>query len=277
MPDGLLLDTNFISQWQRGIVSAPDSTNLLASTTTLQEIYNMQDPGSWGYRYVPPYRLAFDSTEEFEQKLMPYLKSHTSRIRKGQAWLPSKDSFLVNYPSHLAHYGFIGQREQAHNLVAGIHEWPAKPFLKFVGSIVLGKPAARRVCSHYDFVLETEIKAVPASPAIAEKAVQLLDDLVASGVNVKANPRNTFNDMIILATALTNSVELRTDDKLLLRTALKSGMRRVDKSDGFVTLAPSTSNIDRRAPAESKGYINAPWRIRHVGTPYPYQTLPPVR
>ncbi|MFF5032229.1 type II toxin-antitoxin system VapC family toxin [Nocardia salmonicida] len=265
MSDALLLDTNFISQWQRGVVSAPAAETLLVSTATLQELYNMQSPDSWKYRYAPPPFKDGPPHFRFQVGLAPFLKEHVGRIRRGQAWLPSRDSFLVNFPSELSGYGFTDQREQAHNLVAQLHTWPAKPFLKVVVSTIFDKAIARIVGDHYEFVVSARIEPIPASPAIAEKAVILLSELVSSGINVKANPRNTFNDMLILATALIYDLELRTNDKLLFRMALKSGMKRTDRSDGFVTLSPVEFDTNKRPPEESKGYVNAPWRATRIG------------
>lgn len=273
MTHGLLLDTNFISQWQRQLVSAPESENLFASTATLQELYNMQEPNSWRYRYALPRQPTHQHFQTADPNFSRYLKEHADLIRKGKAWLPSQDQFLVHFPAYLAEYGFVDQREQAHNLVAELSNWPAQSLLKTVASIALGKPAAHHVCNHYQFVVESGIKPIPASSTIAEYAVELLDKLIRSGVNVKANPRNTFNDMIILATALSYDLELRTGDKLLFRAALRFGMSRVKNSEGFATLTPVHQESDRRTPEESKGYINAPWRTGRAGIDGIYRTF----
>jgi hypothetical protein len=81
--------------------------------------------------------------------------------------------------------------------------------------------------------------------------------------NVKANFRNSVNDMMILATAIAGHEQLLTDDNLLARFAAaqrQAPLREV--GEGLIEIDFERSiGVGRRLPNESKGYINCGSRI----------------
>ncbi|MEV6361346.1 type II toxin-antitoxin system VapC family toxin [Nocardia asteroides] len=250
MAGGLLLDTNYISKWQRGEAEPPEHNALFASTAALQELYNMQVTNSWEHRYVP-HAAAFHDNP-----------SSLNNFRR------TPFRFKVSFPAELAEFGYADRYEQGHVDVREIHSRRRMKEFRTLTVAALGSRSSRIVCAHYEFVLRQSIEPILVDEVIAQAAVLLLQDLLAKGINLKADRRNTFNDMLILATALALNLELRTDDKLLFRTAVDHGMEPVSESDGFTTLTPDTEPQEEPAPPsreESKNYINAPWRDQRPG------------
>lgn len=80
--------------------------------------------------------------------------------------------------------------------------------------------------------------------------------------NLKENFRNSFNDMLILASAIDTSALLITEDSLLNKFAAKQFAGAYQRQDGIATIDFSQdSPATKRNSRESKGYINKSWQV----------------
>ncbi len=125
----------------------------------------------------------------------------------------------------------------------------------------LEKGQQRIIRENFNFLLENEIRCVSLTPAIVEDAHQLLWDFRNSGHNLKESFRNSWNDILILATARNGGGLLVSDDNGLNRFAASS-LRYLDGSEDVVeiTLNTSAKRTAGSQSRESKGYINRGWR-----------------
>ncbi|MGW4123987.1 hypothetical protein [Nocardia sp. NPDC004711] len=98
--------------------------------------------------------------------------------------------------------------------------------------------------------------------------VDLLREVLGACTNLERHRRNSFNDMLILATALRWGLEFNTDDRLLLELALRAEMIQTSCPSGR---QPETSvhTTGKSCSLESKRYINSRWRTRRPGGPPP--------
>ncbi|MFJ2664146.1 hypothetical protein ACIO14_07345 [Nocardia fluminea] len=263
MPGRLLLDTNYISMWQRQRVEPPVDDELFVSSTTLQELYNMQNLDDWGYQYLP-----IKHSRHFEELFSAprYIKMK----RRNHKWrrrllAGSDDRFIVSFPVDMQDYGFFDHIQQGHKVTALIHNEPHKASLA-PDSYVLSKGNIRHVVDHFDFVTENQMKALVVDERIGVRAVEYLGAFLELGYKPKGNPRNTFNDLLILATAAINETGLRTEDKLLDRLYETLGLKVHDRSDGFVTVALEEPEIETASIKDDvPRYINSQWRSQSPG------------
>ncbi|VDS09715.1 hypothetical protein PARHAE_02922 [Paracoccus haematequi] len=126
----------------------------------------------------------------------------------------------------------------------------------------LEKPLQKKLRPRFAYLCEHIRECVPLVPQTAEIGIQLLWDFVQHN-NVKANFRNSVNDMMILATAISGGENLLTDDSLLARFAAAqqhAPLREV--GDGLIAIDfERKEGVRKRLSSESKGYINRGWRI----------------
>jgi hypothetical protein len=127
----------------------------------------------------------------------------------------------------------------------------------------LDKKKQKMLRTRCEFLLDNELSCVPLNKEILERSYLLLQEF-SSQHNVKEDFRNSWNDLLILATALTQKANLFSKDKELNNFMEDRGyavpIRRVNE---FVNL--SFSKVDapiQRVSRESKGYINRGWRAK---------------
>jgi hypothetical protein len=126
----------------------------------------------------------------------------------------------------------------------------------------LDKPMQKKLRPRFAFLCEHVGECVPLAPQTAEMGIQLLWNFVQHH-NVKANFRNSVNDMMILATAIVGREQLLTDDNLLARFAAgqhHAPIREVGQDMIEIDFERRTATAQRLSN-ESKGYINRGWRI----------------
>jgi hypothetical protein len=126
----------------------------------------------------------------------------------------------------------------------------------------LGKNRQRIIRENFDFLVENEVHCVPLTPRIVKSAYQLLWNYQCGGRNLKTSFRNSWNDLLILATAQTSEVRLLTQDSELNRFAA-SAVGTFSKSESDIldirpNAVPRIRSKD--STGESKGYINRGWQ-----------------
>ena len=81
--------------------------------------------------------------------------------------------------------------------------------------------------------------------------------------NLKANFRNSLNDILILSSAIDSSATLMTEDNLLNKFAVQQYSGSYDKRSDLVAINfDKISGSPPRKNLESKGYINRGWQVR---------------
>jgi hypothetical protein len=130
----------------------------------------------------------------------------------------------------------------------------------------LDKRQQKFIRAAFEFLIENEIYCVPLSPGIVRIAYHLLGGYRTSGLNLKADFRNSWNDMLILATAQDSDVSLLTGDGPLSRFAGSALGRFEERSSRILEIYfdPTRSNT-KRNNRESKGYVNKGWRASFEG------------
>ena len=112
------------------------------------------------------------------------------------------------------------------------------------------------------FLLENHIQCVTLSRSAVTTTLDLLADFEESH-NIKANFRNTLNDLMIVASAITSSAQLTTVDGELVRFVTRYDGRLLRKTQQIVTIDfESATDAGQARSAESKGFINRGWDVR---------------
>lgn len=128
-------------------------------------------------------------------------------------------------------------------------------------SIKLKREAVRL---KFEFLLDNKITCVPLKKSVGVKAVELLQKFKEDPAhNLKGDFRNSWHDMLILATAIDYSARLITEDKELNKFAAKqySGVLN-ETNDDVVTVDFSNTAASQKNSSESKGYINRGWQVK---------------
>ncbi|MER8817208.1 hypothetical protein NKJ36_24980 [Mesorhizobium sp. M0142] len=120
----------------------------------------------------------------------------------------------------------------------------------------------KKLRPRFAFLCEHIEECVPLVPQTAEMGIQLLWEFVQHH-NVKANFRNSVNDMMILATAIALSERLLTDENLLTRFAAaqrEAPLRELDEGVIEIDFERHPGQAQPPRP-RARGYINRGWRI----------------
>jgi hypothetical protein len=119
----------------------------------------------------------------------------------------------------------------------------------------------RCIRKKFDFLCDNNITCVPVTREVIRKAHKLLA-VFLQGHQPKSDFRNTFNDILILSTAVHDNAVLRTHDNLLARISadLFEAKWSAD-GKGIVIDFSRVSLSPKRVQPESKGYVNRSWRI----------------
>jgi predicted nucleic acid-binding protein len=126
----------------------------------------------------------------------------------------------------------------------------------------LDKKHQKKLTAKFRFLMETGVSCVAITADVASIGMNLLGSFMDK-YQPKENKRNTINDVLILATAISMEAELLTNDNLLARFAAEMMAAPVAPQNGGIRIdfsSPTTAG--RRKPLESKGFINRGWQIR---------------
>ena len=221
----------------------------------------MQGREDWEYAYTVPTRPLsrshFPLLAAREAHLRDYLRNHP-RDRFDKRLKRWTDAFVVTLPVDFAAQVYVS--ELCHSTLALVHKKNAAHVLRETAQFMVGRDIAGLAMDNYYFLVEQQVQPIPADDTIGELAVRLLKDFLSSGTTAKGKPRNTFNDLMILATALNYGLDLLTDDKLLKRLAVDHGMRVSVESMGFFNLTEQPDNASTTPKNEIGGYVNSQWR-----------------
>jgi hypothetical protein len=126
----------------------------------------------------------------------------------------------------------------------------------------LDKEHKKTLRRRFNFILESQIKCISLTREFVKIGLLLLEAFTKDHT-LKSNFRNSWNDMLILGTAIGSSAALITEDSLLNRFASETFAGRLRESGKLITIdfKDSRSAVSF-AGLESKRYINQPWQVK---------------
>ena len=113
------------------------------------------------------------------------------------------------------------------------------------------------------YIMEKEIVCIPLNSEIIDISFNILSIFLKT-YNPKKNFRNTYNDILILSTAIWNKAKLITDDNLLnkLSTEIYGGTIKKKNDYSIQVDFSDNSSVVKKNSKESKGYINRGWHYK---------------
>jgi predicted nucleic acid-binding protein len=134
--------------------------------------------------------------------------------------------------------------------------------LLFSGAIrSLEKAKQKTIKRRFDFLLASGVNCIPLNRGIVTLAQELLAEYTRNH-NLKREFRNSWNDLLILATAISQSARLITQDNELSRFAAEQHGALTQWDEHFAGVnfnaRDRTTELEK---AESKGYINKSWSV----------------
>lgn len=133
--------------------------------------------------------------------------------------------------------------------------------LLFFAQRAFRKADYKKFKQRLDFLLDNNIRVVPVTPSIVERMHQIYEK-IKSDYNIKDNYRNSFMDLLIVATAIENHGRLISNDKELNKVLQKCcvDLDTTIISEGIVSISYHDRTYDNRKSNSSKCYVNTQWR-----------------
>ena len=112
------------------------------------------------------------------------------------------------------------------------------------------------------YIISKEINCIPINSRIIEISFDILESFLKQN-NPKENFRNTYNDILILSTAIESKMQLITKDKLLNELSSEIYGGTITKTSNLVKIDFSEKHdAYRKSNNEAKGYINKGWQYK---------------
>lgn len=126
----------------------------------------------------------------------------------------------------------------------------------------LNKEDFKRFRERAQFLINNEITVVPVTQKTVVKMQCIYED-IKNEYNIKGNYRNSFMDLLILATAVENKERLITQDKELNKVLKKSCeyLSVSTCSKEISSIDYNDKHMEKDVKSDNKGYINNRWRI----------------
>jgi predicted nucleic acid-binding protein len=119
------------------------------------------------------------------------------------------------------------------------------------------------IMQRFDFLLDSSVRCVPLSFRDVTLAFRLLNAFTRT-TTVKLKFRNTWNDILVLATAKNRLGRLVTRDKILSRFAADVYGAEIRSVGSFLEVSFDSRKEGRQRSRESKGYVNRRWQVQFV-------------
>jgi predicted nucleic acid-binding protein len=127
----------------------------------------------------------------------------------------------------------------------------------------LDKRERRRLIGTFSYLVENDLRCLSLDRITAQIGIDLLRQYaMLDGNNLKADFRNSLNDMLILATSINSGADLLTEDRALWRFAIRTLNLPLNTKGPLIELETSSKSAKSASSKESKGYINHPWEAR---------------
>lgn len=123
------------------------------------------------------------------------------------------------------------------------------------------KKDRKKLSDRFNFLCSNVEECIPINAEISDIAVDMLDAFTRKH-NLKKSFRNSFNDILILSTAISRGDALSTNDDELKRFSAERYGGKIVGSGEKIAIDFSRPVISKKIYSrESKGYINRGWRI----------------
>jgi len=249
----IITDTQVLSYYYSGSIPLP-AENIQISSVTAAEFLLIQSPEHNKANYYPMLPSRFHASGDAIMGHPSWRRFFDSK-RHAAAGKRRTDQLVLNLGPTIPAYIEFG----CHAISQLINDQLETLYL--AGLTHLDRERQRLLRDKFRFMLDLRVKSHPATPAVADIALNLLAAFL-DRYQPKENVRNSVNDMLILATAIHRELALQTEDSLLRRfTAEVMSANWIAHNDLVLidfTVEPSKQ---RRAPLESKGYINRGWQV----------------
>jgi predicted nucleic acid-binding protein len=124
----------------------------------------------------------------------------------------------------------------------------------------MSKEKRKALRRKFDLLMDLEVECVPLSRSAARTALRLLQEFTVQ-YDVKAEFRNTWNDMLIAAAAIDAGADLITLDKLLARYLAQQYSEQCSTHGDQLRLAFPKESVPVSL-RESKQFVNRGWAVR---------------
>jgi predicted nucleic acid-binding protein len=258
----IILDTQVISYAVKGKLEDPLPSEFVITSTIAQEFLRVRDKATGGARYytplphglLPDARINYLSRRSIHGGQRPSNRPLFKRVTDKVLM-----DFNNEYPS-VVEYGHAGMAYLINTANRAV----------YAESIThLPKRERKRLIGNFDFLADHAAECIPLDAASVSVAFRYLKACEAKGVNLKADFRNSLNDMLILATGTSRGAGLCTMDGLLAQFARDHGVAEVERRGELHDLTLRREVSERRESRESKGYRNNAWRYAIHRVPPP--------
>ncbi|MBN1637932.1 MAG: hypothetical protein JW866_03125 [Ignavibacteriales bacterium] len=246
----VFLDTQFISYEFKGVFKGEVQGKYISSIVASEFLLQLNSKPSEANYYLP-YRLSFRKTASEDLSThfpdiyhkKPYNKLLTDRIvfDFGQTYEPITQFSNLSLANAINH---------------------GKTQLFYNGISALDKRKRKVIKRRFNFLLDNKIICKTIHQDIVETGYQLLDEFLLSH-NPKQNFRNTWNDILIFASAIQSSKPLITYDNELSRFITEHYAKSISTIQKQFSLVEfeEEKKPEKFRHKESKGYINRGWRV----------------
>jgi predicted nucleic acid-binding protein len=251
--DMVMLDTQLTSATLR---DGGDKLDFSVSSTTLQEIFGMQCGENAENRFYLPliqngYHLWMHVNMAREKRGMRRRSKRKPRTDRLVIDFARDHPTVVEY-SHIATCRLL-------QFSAKQPELGSKIFTTYARD-ALSRAAFSHASRHFKALADSQVRYLALTLETVRMALPLLSEFEAR-FSLKDNFRNSWNDMLILATAIRANEALITRDRVLAEFAADVIQAEVaDHADASFQVDFNTESVMRRSNLESRGYINLGWR-----------------
>ena len=128
----------------------------------------------------------------------------------------------------------------------------------------MSKHRIKTIRERFSFLVENEMRVISFQQPDILSAYELLDAFLKKHT-LKTDFRNSWNDLLILATVVNRGGKLISEDKLLNSFAADYYSAQAIKKEMYTEIVfPGIAAVDRNPmqQAESKAYINRGWNYK---------------
>jgi hypothetical protein len=250
----MIFDTQIVSYAMKGTLDrAIDGGSIISivaneflrvqSDQPTRANYYVPYPARFGHMGMAPNRLIGGSLGAVSSRSHPFRKHWTDSMIM---------EFKNQYPT-LVEYGNFAISQVINEKMYPLYSTAVN---------FLSKSRKKLLLENFRFLLDREISCIPILKEDVETAFSLLAAFKESH-NLKANFRNSWNDLLILAATANRGEILDTKDNELSRFIADYFGVTVEERKPFLRLSFSKKqNISERLKTNSKGYINHGWDVR---------------
>jgi len=246
-----IIDTQVLSNWFKGTEIRHLSEVVSISAITVNEFLLAQPQNTDSPDYYVLHPAKYGHLAMAEQQCFAPDRIGTPKWAKLGA--RRTDQIVIDFGNQFASYIEFGCKA-----ISKIVNEKLPHFFKL--SIAhLSKDKQKYLKKRLKFIIDSDICCHPLNVTTIDTGLTLFSDFI-SQYSCKDNIRNTVNDILILATAITRNVPLVTQDSLLNRFAADHLNAPIKQDIGNIVINfASEESKNKTFSKGSKGYFNRGW------------------